>query len=238
MKPLLHIPYDAKAVFRERPNRFLGVVDIYWPEKRPGEMIHVHDPGRLPDLLLPGNKILLKKAASVKRKTAWDLIAARSPANNWVFVNSAHHRRLVESLWKEQDITPVKRIREVRAEVKWGRSRLDFELLLETGERVYVEVKGCTFARDHTALFPDAPTVRGTKHLEELIHVKETGHKAILLLLVFREEALCFSPYKEIDPGFAKVFREAVQAGVKVIVLVVGYNGKRLCIRGRIPVCS
>ncbi len=237
MARLLEIPYDAEAVFLQRPNRFLGLVDITWPEEEGSQLIHVHDPGRLPDLLVPGSKVLLKRADSPRRKTAWDLLAVKSRGGRWVFVNSIYHRRLVEVLWSRPDLAPVRGIREFKAEVKWGNSRLDFELCLETGVRVMVEVKGCTLARGVKALFPDAPTLRGARHLEELIRAKNAGLSALLLVLVFREEATCFGPCGEVDPGFAELFKQAFWAGVDVVVLVVGYDGRYLSLKGRIPVC-
>ena len=124
-----------------------------------------------------------------------------------------------------------------RAEVRWGQSRLDFALILDTGERVMVEVKGCTMALDEVALFPDAPTARGARHLEELIRIRRTGASALLLVLVFRDEARCFAPYDRINPRFARIFREALASGVNVIVLMIGYDGKSLNFKGEIPLC-
>ena len=237
MVRLLDIPYDAEASFLQRPNRFLGIVDIIRPEKKQAQLIHVHDPGRLPGLLAPGRRVLLRRAASPRRKTAWDLLAVENGDEKWVFINSIYHRRIAESLWSRPDISPVKGIMDFRAEVRWGQSRLDFALILDTGERVMVEVKGCTMALDEVALFPDAPTARGARHLEELIRIRRTGASALLLVLVFRDEARCFAPYDRINPRFARIFREALASGVNVIVLMIGYDGKSLNFKGEIPLC-
>ena len=95
--PVLEVSYDASGVFKERPNRFLGVVDIDQPRKAAGVHVHIHDPGRLKELLYKGNKVLLRHARTSNRKTDWDLIAAKY-SDGWVLVNSSYHRAGAEHI--------------------------------------------------------------------------------------------------------------------------------------------
>jgi len=236
---LFELPWDAQSTLLSRPNRFLALVDITDPNGTiiPGEKVHVHDPGRLRELLYPGNRVLLKRADSAKRKTKWDLIAARC-GEEWVPVHSGYHRRIAETILANPEINPFGELKKVKAEVKMGHSRLDFLLTREDDSRLVVEVKGCTLTIDGVALFPDAPTERGRRHLETLMEVRERGLDAAVLILVFRSDSKCFSPNQGTDPKFATTFWKAMEAGVEVHPLVLGYDGKTLSFLKRIPVCQ
>ncbi|MDG6220727.1 MAG: DNA/RNA nuclease SfsA, partial [Candidatus Thermoplasmatota archaeon] len=185
----INIFHDAEGVFMSRPNRFVGVVEISGLGE---QMVHVHDPGRLKELLYPGNKVLLKRASSPGRKTAWDLLAARFQ-DQWVFTNSAYHPHI--SRWVlEGRMAPFSGVSCIRPEVTVGHSRLDYVLDMDDGKKIGLEVKGCTLAVEGVALFPDAPTERGRRHIETLMTKKDEGWGAALMVLVFRTDAVCFSP--------------------------------------------
>ncbi|OAG28011.1 DNA/RNA nuclease SfsA [Thermodesulfatator autotrophicus] len=230
---IMKLPADEEGIFLERPNRFLGKVAL----KGKTVMVHVHDPGRLPDLLFPGTPVLLKHAQSPKRKTAFSLIAARKD-NHWIFVNSGYHRRLTGALLKKlgQEIFPG--LKEFQAEPKFDGGRLDYLLKFKSQEEMLVEVKGCTWAKGEIALFPDAPTTRGQKHLRHLLELKQKGLNACLWLLVFRPEATCFRPAEEIDPLFAGLFSEALKEGLTLKISRILYDGKNLFFGGELPLCS
>ena len=225
MIPLIDIVHDAEGIFLQRKNRFLGMVKI---EKE--EQVHIHDPGRLKELLYAGNTVLLKKASGKSRKTAWDLIAAKHE-ENWILVHSGYHRALsqiiLESLYPEAQIKP---------EVKLGHSRIDF-IVQRKSDSIAVEVKGCTLSEHGVALFPDAPTTRGRRHVRELINYVESGHKALLLILIFRPDSKCFLPNSATDPEFAKVFWNAVEKGVEILPIVLSYDGKRVWKVREISIC-
>jgi len=227
---------DFEGIFRSRPNRFLSIVDIIKPVKMKGEMVHVHDPGRLKELLYPGNRVLLKKASGKKRKTKWDVIAARFE-NEWILVHSGYHRVISEWMLRGE-FCPIGRLKDIRAEVTVGHSRLDFVCKDADDTVIGVEVKGCTLAVDGVALFPDAPTERGRKHLETLMDMIATGKRAALLVLIFRPDARCFSPNELTDPRFAETFGRATEKGVEVYPLVFRYNGKKVSFLGVIPLCE
>ncbi|WP_456432772.1 DNA/RNA nuclease SfsA [Thermosulfuriphilus sp.] len=234
----LFVP-QALALFRERPNRFLAIVDIISPGREDSVKVHVHDPGRLPDLLLPENEVLLRRARRLRgRKTSWDLIAAKAKGH-WVLSHSGLHRGIVEKILATPEISPFGPV-SFRPEPKRGRRRLDFLLTDSRGQRIWLEVKGCTLAKGSLAIFPDAPTSRGASHLEELISIREAGERAAILILVFRPEARAFAPCGEVDPRFAALFFKALSAGVEAYPLLLEYLPEEgaLDYRGIIPVVN
>lgn len=236
--PILSLPYDVKAKFQERPNRFLGLVEII--DNKTGksiiEKVHIHDPGRLQELLFLGNQVLLKRVENPIRKTRWDMLAA-CINNQWVLVHSGYHRNIVENILKHPKINPFDKLKEITPEVPMGNSRLDFLLTKNNGKKIYLEVKGCTLAHNGTALFPDAPTTRGTRHLKTLMAAKSSGASAAILILIFRSDSKCFAPNHDTDPKFAETFKTAINHGISVHPLVLSYNGKHIFYEKTIPVC-
>ena len=226
-KGLLRVEADGEAVVLSRPNRFVVELEIDGVR----DFAHLRDPGRLRELIYPGNRVLVKRAEGSGRKTSWDVLAADSPAG-WVFVNSGYHRRLGE-LIIEGGFLPYT-VKRYSAEVKRGKSRLDYLLELDGG-RMWVELKGCTLVKDGVALFPDAPTSRGARHVLELAEAVEDGDRALLLVLVFREDALRFLPNAETDPDFAAAYWNALRAGVEVLPILIGYNSIWLTFEGFLP---
>lgn len=237
--PVMEIPWDAKGTFRSRPNRFLGIVDITSPKKdqKKKEKVHVHDPGRLKELLYSKNKVLLRKASNPNRKTKWDIIAARYD-NQWVLVHSGFHREIAEWVICNKKVSPFKNFKDIKPEAKFGKSRLDFQLTKKNGRKIWVEVKGCTLAVDGVALFPDAPTLRGTRHVRHLIEAKEKGEEAAIVILVFRQDTKCFAPHAETDLDFAKTFYTALEVGVEVHPLKFSYIDGVINYIGKISVCE
>ncbi len=235
MKELMNIPYDEKGTFIERKNRFLGSVSF-----KNGELddVHVRDPGRLKELLYNGNEVLLKKANKENRKTDWDLIGARYK-DLWVLVNSGYHRKITETILEDESMSPFNDIDSYKPEVKLGNSRIDF-LIKNKGEKIWVEVKGCTLADNGEALFPDAPTKRGRRHVDELREVVKNDDNGALIILVFRSDAECFRPFEKRDPEFSDSFYKAVDEGVDVHPLLMSYNDRnlgKLYFRKEIPIC-
>ena len=190
----------APAVFLSRPNRFIARVQL-------GEQTvecHVKNTGRCRELLVPGATVYLERGTNPNRRTAWDLIAADkggklinmdAQAPNRVFAQWARER------WAD-----------VRPEVRYGRSRLDFCL---DGHHL-VEVKGVTLEQDGRCRFPDAPTERGTRHLHELIRAVEEGYQATAFFVIQMENALDFAPNDDTDPAFGQALRQAARAGVEI----------------------
>ncbi|MDG6226168.1 MAG: DNA/RNA nuclease SfsA [Candidatus Thermoplasmatota archaeon] len=228
---LLELRSDATGTFIDRPNRFLANVLLN------GERVkaHVHDPGRLCELLVPRADILMRKASAPERRTAYDVLAARYD-RQWVLINSAIHRPISERILSSGSISPFGPIASMRSEVSVGRSRIDHLIVTEDEEKVMIEVKGCSLAEDGRAMFPDAPTARGAKHMEELIGILGSGTRAGLLVLVMRSDVMSFSPNERTDPRFSEAFRHAVDAGLEVHPMVLGYDGYAVSYLRRVPV--
>lgn len=230
MNKIVEIPYDIEGKFIERKNRFLGVVEINSSKR---VAVHVRDPGRLEEILYEGNEVLIKKADNAGRKTDYDLVAGKV-GDEWILINSGYHRMIMEKIFQDDEMNPIKDMGSFKAEQKLGESRIDF-LIDRNGDRVWVEVKGCTLAKDGVALFPDAPTTRGKRHLEELMKV---GDDAVVVFLIFRPDARCFLPYKERDPDFSSTFYEAIDSGVEFHAVQVKYVDGELYYKGEISVCE
>ena len=204
------------ANFIARPNRFTVVVekDCYKFKA------HLRDPGRLEDLLNPGNKLLLKHMpVSGDRKTLFDVIAAFKDGE-WVIINSGLHNGLANEIIESHFVKELEGYKVIKREYSFGKSRLDF-FLARDGEKMLLEVKGCTLLKDDMALFPDAPTIRGKRHLEELIKATELGFKSSILFLIFRRKAKIFSPNHTTDPKFAETLKKSVKNGVIVIPITL-----------------
>lgn len=224
---LLNIPGGEPAVFVERPNRFLLVASLSSGEE---VSVHVPDPGRLLELLYPGNRILILPGSSKGRKTAWSLLGAWSE-NGWILVNTFFHRRLATEIFNSE-FSPLGHIEELRAEVKspLGGSRFDFLL----NGSIWVEVKGCTLLRNGIAMFPDAPTSRGRKHVLELTEMSRRGMRTAVVFLVFVHGAKFFTANSETDPQFAEALKTAVSEGVDVRCIELSFDGERVCYQGGI----
>lgn len=237
---VLDIPLDAEGILVCRPNRFLGIVDIITPQEAKAEKVHIHDPGRLEDILYPGNRVILKKADGKGRKTRWDLIGGKV-GDNFVLTHSGYHRQISNWVLENQIISSLGDIEHITPEQVFGESRLDY-LLEGAGRRTWVEVKGCTLAEDGKAMFPDAPTARGKRHVEELIKALQAGDNAIMMVLVFRQEAKCFWAHEKIDPDFAAAFLHAIEEGVQIHPLVFTFEKKDDCGQvffcRNLPLCS
>ncbi|MFP4050112.1 MAG: DNA/RNA nuclease SfsA [Thermoplasmata archaeon] len=235
MKELVEIRYNKKGIFLERKNRFLGSVRFKNGKEND---VHIRDPGRLKELLFEGNEVLLKKADNENRKTNLDLIGAKFD-DLWVLINSGYHREITENILEAESISPFDKIDSYKPEVKLGDSRIDF-LIKKNGKNIWTEVKGCTLAKNGEALFPDAPTARGKKHVDELREVVKNGDRGALLVLIFRSDAECFRPYEKRDPEFTDSFYNAYEEGVEIYPLLLSYNINRegkLYFKKKIPLC-
>jgi sugar fermentation stimulation protein A len=231
---VFYLPFHSKALFKERINRFTGVVDIFYPERINDVKIHIHDSGRLGEILFKGNTVYLRKADNPNRKTKWDLIAGETEGGT-VFVNSMYHRRISTWLIREKEF--LGKVLQFKPEFKFGNSRIDY--FVKTVEVNYlVEIKGCTLAENGIALFPDAPTERGRRHLEELMKALDQGYRSAVIFLVFRNDAMCFLPHIKRDPAFSETFFKALEKGVEAYYPHFTYDGEWVRFTGTIPLCK
>ena len=204
-------PHLEEGHFISRLNRFAALVEVAGRE----EMVHVANSGRLRELFEPGRRMLLAPAPGEHRKTRYDL-ALVDLGHTLVSADARLPNGLVAEALGKGALAPFSEFPEVRREVTFGESRLDLMLESATG-RCYLETKSVTLVEDDgVALFPDAPTTRGVKHLHTLIQVAAEGHRAGVIFVVQRSDAGCLRPHDSSDPEFGAALREAKAAGVEV----------------------
>ncbi|MCZ3365821.1 MULTISPECIES: DNA/RNA nuclease SfsA [Methanobacterium] len=209
--------------FVERPNRF--TVTFQLGNKL--ENAHLRDPGRLKELLTPDADLLLRRALKLgNRKTKYDVIGVLK-GDLWILINSGFHSDIAVDLIDSQIIDEFKGYSVLKREYTYGKSRIDFLLTDNNEEKMLVEVKGCTLVEDGLALFPDAPTLRGKKHVEELISAKSEGLNASILFLILCEDAVEFSPNFKMDPEFSASLEMAYKNGVNAVAYSFKNNLKK-----------
>ena len=231
MKKVYEIKCDQKGIFLERPNRFIAEVEL---DNGSVETVHVHDSGRIKELLFKGNKVNIKSASNPNRKTRWDMISALSEDGEEILINSAYHRYISESILRDPEISPFGDLDNIKAEVKYGGSRIDY-MLTKGDENIWVEVKGASLSINKVAMFPDAPSTRAQKHLKELMEILEKGERAAVLLLVFRNSEY-FRPKWETDPLFSELFYEAKEKGVEIYPIQLELKDGDINYKGLLPI--
>ena len=213
------------ARFIARPNRF-----IVRAELASGSIVDAHlaDPGRLIELLVPGATLRLRQAApSAKRRTAYTvaLVRASTSSRAWVSVETTRANALAEGLLSTGAVQGLEERWDLRREVRHGNSRFDF--LLERGAtRLWVEVKSVTLVDDGLGLFPDAPTRRGRRHVQELTTLVRGGESAMILFVAQRGDAKAVAPHALIDPEFADALADAEKAGVALRAAGIRFDAR------------
>ena len=199
-----------------RPNRFVAVVNINGKE----ETVHVKNTGRCRELLLPGSRVVLSCSDNPARKTKYDLIAVykERDGNTPLLINmdSQIPNDVAEEWLKKGKLFSKNAV--LRREVKFGNSRFDF--YVEDGERkAFVEVKGVTLEENGIAMFPDAPTERGVKHIKGLEAAKANGFEAYVLFIIQMKGICKFKPNDETHKAFGDALRSGINNGVKILAL-------------------
>jgi len=204
-----------EAVFVERPNRFLTIVEI----KGRKTYAHLHDPGRLPELLLPGARVILRKENKVNRKTGYTLIMVDRDGV-LVSLDTALPNRLFQKAVNDKKISELEGYQILGREVQYKNSRLDFLLSKDNTNNetlCFVEVKSVSLVVNRTAMFPDAPTLRGVKHLRHLMEAMDEGYESCAIFIIQREDADRLIPNEFTDPLFAETLRQASEKGVRIL---------------------
>jgi len=207
--------------FLSRPNRFSIWVRVNGKE----ELAHLPNPGRLLEVLSPGRPILLRPAHS-ERKTKFTAVGAKL-GSFLVSLDSTLPNRAFPHILAEGWIPELLGAEILQVEPRLGEGRADFLLSLGS-RRIWMELKSVTLVRDGLALFPDAPTTRGARHMRELQKVVQEGDEALVLFVVQRPDAERFGPNFEVDPRFSQAFCEALRAGVRTQALVCAFDGEEL----------
>ncbi len=196
-----------EGVFLSRPNRFIAIVSIDGKD----ETVHVKNTGRLGELLLPGARVFLEESDNVNRKTKFDLIAVYKGDVLYNIDSLAPNKVFGEYI--EKLFCDVKLI---KPEYKYKASRFDFYVEYEN-KKAFVEVKGVTLEKEGAMLFPDAPTQRGVKHLNELCDCVKEGYEAYAVFVIAADSGDYFAPNKERHAEFAEALKNASESGVRVL---------------------
>lgn len=221
--------------FVDRPNRF--VVRCLLPH---GDLAlaHLHDPGRLKELLQPERRVWLRKAEKKNRKTAYSAVFVEEPeGHGLVSLDSTLPNRLIEKALKNQALHELQGWSLVRREFKKGSSRFDFLLENDDGYKMALEVKSVTLVKEGIGLFPDAVTSRGRRHVNELGEIaREDGWEAGILFVLQRQDAHRIRAEATIDPDFAKALEQAKGEGVKVFGRLCSISLTEVVLGPEIPV--
>lgn len=206
----MHYKNMVPGTFMERPNRFVAHVEIDGET----QIVHVKNTGRCRELLPAGAKVWCQKSGNPARKTAYDLISVQK-GNRIINMDSQAPNVAVEEWLLGCGIAGAEHI---RREVFYGESRFDFAFERE-GKPCFLEVKGVTLEQNGVCAFPDAPTVRGARHLRELAKAAGEGYGAYVLFVVQMEDVKYLHPNDETDPEFGTALRDAEKAGVTVLAM-------------------
>jgi len=217
------------AVFLDRPNRFIAHVRL-------GdcvETVHVKNTGRCKELLVPGAEVILERSSNPSRKTKYDIICVNK-SGRLINMDSQIPNRAAEEWLKSGGLFPEEI--EVFREKTYGNSR--FDLYVESKQRkAFIEVKGVTLEKDNVARFPDAPTLRGIKHMEELIRCQQDGYEAYLLFVIQMKGIVRFEPNWETHREFGETLVRAANAGVHILARDCAVTEDSIELQDVVPVC-
>ncbi len=216
------------AEFLERPNRFVAWVNLEGKRTK----VHVKNTGRCKELLLPGAKVWLAKSDSPNRTTAYDLVSV-CKNGHIINIDSQAPNKVVGEWLQTKELFPD--LICVKPEKVYGRSRFDFWVETEQGQ-AFIEVKGVTLEEDGVVCFPDAPSERAVKHVEELIEAHEKGYRSCVIFVVQMQEARCFLPNWDTHEAFAQALVRAREKGVEIYAYCCHVTEDSLAIRSSIPV--
>lgn len=228
----MRYPNIQRGIFVARPNRFVAHVE--WDGQI--EVCHVKNTGRCKELLLPGVGVYLVRSEKPNRKTNYDLVAVEKECSGtciYINMDSQAPNLLFREWVKAGNFRPD--ITLLKAEKTHGNSRFDY--YWESSEkRGFVEVKGVTLEQDRIARFPDAPTLRGVKHLEELMRAKREGYGASICFMVQMGEMRWLEPNDITHPEFGAVLRRCAEAGVEILAVECDVEPGQITPVRRIPV--
>lgn len=220
------------ATFIRRYKRFL--VDV---QKADGSVVTVHCPntGSMQGCLCPGNRVMISSSDNLRRKYrhTLEMIAVKG---YWVGINTMRTNYLVREALEAGLVAELGHVDQIQAEVKVSpASRLDF-LVVKGGEKIYIEVKNCTLVEGEAALFPDAVTSRGTRHLLELAALLAPGVRAMIFFCVQRQDGSFFAPADHVDALYGETLRRVAAQGVEVVAYQARVQPPEVVLRHGLPV--
>jgi len=224
----MHYFNIQRAIFLRRPNRFIAHIEVDGRE----EVCHVKNTGRCRELLTDRAIIYVEHHDNPNRKTKYSLIAVEK-GDLLINMDSQAPNKVVGEWLLEKE--PFGKVKLLKPECTHGSSRFDFYLETEA-EKMFIEVKGVTLEEDGIVRFPDAPTERGIKHLEELCACVKAGYKAVVIFVVQMEGMQHFEPNDKTHPQFGEALRQTRKAGVEVLAYECKVTLSSLEITKPIPV--
>ncbi|MAF77032.1 MAG: DNA/RNA nuclease SfsA [Halobacteriovoraceae bacterium] len=222
-----------KGKILKRYKRFLADVEL-----ENGEVITAHtaNTGSMKTCWEPGWKVLLSYHDNPKRKLKYSLELTHN-GNTWIGINTSLPNKIAAEGILDGTVKELQGYSHLKPEAKIGKSRIDILLSQDGEEPCYVEVKNVTLLGENKrAIFPDAVSTRGQKHLEELTGLVKEGIRAAMLFVVNREDVDSFSPADHIDPDYGKLLREADQAGVEILAYQCKLNSEEIKLTKKLPV--
>ena len=218
----MHYRNIVPGTFLRRPNRFIAHIEIAGKE----EICHVKNTGRCRELLPAGARVWCEDALSPTRKTRYDLISVQK-GHRIINMDSQAPNKAAGQWLAAGGLGAIENL---KAESRHGDSRFDFSFTKD-GIPCFLEVKGVTLETDGVCAFPDAPTLRGAKHLRELSALAAQGYGAYILFVIQMEDVRYLHPNDATDPAFGKALREAAAAGVTILAMDCAVKADSMVIR-------
>lgn len=229
-------PALQPATLIKRYKRFLA--DVVTPA---GELLTLHCPntGAMTGCATPGDTVWYSTSANLKRKYAhtWELTQTQN--GDFICVNTLQANNVVKEALRGNLLPELSGYTKILSEVKYGteRSRIDFMLQADNKVNCYIEVKSVTLSEQGSGFFPDAVSLRGQKHLRELMSVVMHGERAVLLFAVLHSAITRVSPARHIDAKYAQLLCEAQECGVEIIAWRAELSADGLTLTSPLPVC-
>jgi sugar fermentation stimulation protein A len=207
----MRYPNIKQARFLSRPNRFIAHIELDGQK----ETAHVKNTGRCKELLVPGASVFVQKIDSASRRTKYDLIAVYK-GSRLINIDSQAPNKVFDEFVRAGNL--FENVTLIKPETRYKTSRFDF-YIEANGRKNFIEVKGVTLEKDNVVLFPDAPTERGVKHLEELCMAKIENYEAYVIFIVQMKGVLHFMPNDNTHKAFGDALRNAASSGVNVLAI-------------------
>ncbi|MBE8168530.1 MAG: DNA/RNA nuclease SfsA [Shewanella sp.] len=229
------IPKLESGILIKRYKRFLADIRL-----NDGSEVTIHCPntGSMKNCQFPEQQVWFSTSDNPKRKYSrtWELM--ETPVDDFIGINTGRANQLAADAIEKQVITELVGYEHIKREVKYGaeNSRIDILLTSDDKPDCYVEVKSCTLLETGSGYFPDSVTLRGQKHLRELMQMVQNGHRAVLLFVVQHSGISTVSPAKHIDPAYASLFYEAIAQGVEVLAYKTTLSPDEIIITDKILV--
>lgn len=217
-----------EGTFRSRPNRFIAYVDVNGKT----EKCHVKNTGRCKELLYDGVQVYVEESNKPDRKTRYSLVTV---VKKGVLINmDSQAPNKVVNEWLHSEAL-IKNVTFIKPEYTYGDSRVDFYVEATDGDgslrKILIEVKGVTLEKEGTVRFPDAPTERGIKHINELVRAVQDGYESFIFFVIQMKDVDHLEPNDVTQPQFGEALRNAVRQGVKVLAYDCEVTPDTLAIR-------